>query len=75
MKRRAIFFIVFAALVGCGPVAPRPAQSASTLEAITYVKDARTGLCFGMVMFPSYAGFTGTSITNVPCDSVARFLR
>ena len=42
---------------------------------IQYVKDTRTGLCFGIVASRKTmsAAVSGLGITCVPCDSVAKF--
>lgn len=50
-------------------------DSQSATDRLTYFKDARTGLCFGQVISTGYGGFTSTSITCVPCDSVKALLK
>lgn len=50
-------------------------NSTEASKSITYVKDNRTGLCFGQQTSTSYSGYTITSITCVPCDSVKNLLK
>lgn len=40
---------------------------------ITYTKDDRSGLCFGMLN-SMHSGYESTSITCVPCDSVEKLI-
>jgi hypothetical protein len=40
---------------------------------IRYFKDVRTGLCFGSINSISGTGYSVSSITCVPCDSLKRF--
>jgi hypothetical protein len=80
MKRIKSFVIVIALLlmVGCSPyVSPvQPDNAKSIASKITYVRDDRTGLCFGLVGMTKVGEIseTGTGITYVPCDKVESFL-
>ena len=41
-------------------------------ENLTYFKDEKTNLCFASINSSSYGGYSVTSITCVPCDSLKR---
>jgi len=45
-------------------------------DTITYVKDSRTGLCFGIVASRKTGDFnqSGMGLTEVPCDAVKEWL-
>lgn len=69
------FLVVVLLLVACMPTAnvinKKDAQLA--IDNMVYVKDSRTGLCFGVIssMPPGGSGSsTSMSVTQVPCDKV-----
>lgn len=41
---------------------------------ITYTKDKRSGLCFGMITNTTKDGYQVISLTNVPCANVEPYL-
>lgn len=41
---------------------------------MTYFRDTTTNLCFAVVNSASYAGYSITTITCVPCDSLKNVL-
>jgi hypothetical protein len=45
-------------------------------DKITYIKDVRTGLCFGVVASrkAGEASSTGLGVTCVPCEMVEKYL-
>jgi hypothetical protein len=47
-----------------------PTNKEETLGKITYIRDYKTGLCFATINSITYGGFSVTSITCVPCDSL-----
>jgi hypothetical protein len=59
-------------LFSCSGVVNDSDEAASR---ITYFKDKRSGLCFAQVVSYSYSGYTVSSISNVPCDSVKHLLK
>lgn len=66
------FFILLAFLLSsCQQTLPTDTGNIS--DQLTYFKDARTGLCFAAINSVNYGGYSTTSITCVPCDSLRRF--
>lgn len=53
---------------------PSTDQASDNTENITYTKDHRVNLCFGMVNSMTNGTYQVTSITCVPCDSVKHLL-
>jgi uncharacterized protein YceK len=59
-------------LAGCSGWSATSAESAhGAIAAMSYVRDQRTGLCFGVLYL---SGSVVRGITNVPCDKVESFL-
>jgi hypothetical protein len=75
MKIRVLLAAAAAVLAaGCTP-APSAASrddAQAVADNMTYVKDGRTGLCFGIIMRVSKTtyGSDSMSATLVPCDKV-----
>ena len=65
-------------IAGCdiNPSAFGKGEAAAFSKKITYVKDSRTGLCFGIVASRKTAGInqTGMGLTQVPCEAVKELL-
>lgn len=74
---RLLWLVVFATVVvqlaACTPVPPSPSD---IIGRIQYLQDRRTGLCFATITStPSNNnGIFVTSITEVPCEKVEKFL-
>lgn len=76
MKNLYLFFsvitIIFLA-TGCKNANTRMAteeENKKVVDAISYIKDKETDLCFATIKSTSYAGWEIISITNVPCDKI-----
>lgn len=52
-------------LMACGPSQPTESQLRSDLSAMSFTRHPN-GLCFGVVVFTTYMGYRGASITHVP---------
>lgn len=75
MKKFLIVFLCGIILTSCNMTsAPSNSDAQSNVSQISYIKDTRTGLCFGMLNSTSYTGYEITSITCVPCDSLKNVL-
>ncbi len=76
MKALQIFALVAITLLlaGCDPGLRQPSKASAqdVVNKLTYVKDKRTGLCFGVVftVAPMDARQAGVSVTLVPCEAV-----
>jgi hypothetical protein len=78
--KHTLLVLIACLLASCTGGNPRDTSKADALaiaEKIIYVKEKRSGLCFGMVTTSS-AGYAGpvanTSITLIPCEKVAHLL-
>lgn len=75
MRKILIIFLCGIIFTSCNMTsAPSSANAQNNVTKISYIKDSRTGLCFGMLNSTSYSGYETTSITCVPCDSVKNIL-
>lgn len=75
MKKILIVFLCGIIFTSCNMTsAPSNSDAENNVNQISYIKDSRTGLCFGMLNSTSYTGYEITSITCVPCDSVSKLL-
>ena len=68
--------MLFAAGCNVNPSKFGKDEAAAFGNAITYVKDIRTGLCFGMIANrkTGEASQTGFGMTLVPCEAVEKYL-
>jgi hypothetical protein len=69
----ALALIVVVLSVACEPMSPKPEEAAGDIAAMRFVRHSN-GLCFGVVRFQTYAGYQGTSITQVSdsaCGAIA----
>lgn len=72
---RAIITVLTLLLVACTPrpITTSAENAVTATDKMVYVKDHRTGLCFGVMSSyaPSIIDDTNSiSATNVPCDAV-----
>lgn len=64
-------FLMSVALSGCNQTEKISASEVASFgDKMSYFKDAKNGLCFGVLGSTTYYGYTVTSITNVPCNQV-----
>jgi hypothetical protein len=68
--------LVCLALTGCDR---RSVETSINPDTITYQVDSRVGLCYAVVGYADASSLSGQSkgfaITNVPCETVKRFLK
>ena len=64
--------LLSAALMGCSVGTSKPSQSTATdvMSKLTYIQDAKTGLCYAMIStsHTAQASDDGLSLTWVPCE-------
>lgn len=71
-----LFFLLVYVIIGsadsCNSPVERRNQAQDAVQGLTYVKDSRTGLCFGYGA-PADKKDSGL-LVEVPCDQVSRLL-
>lgn len=76
MKKTALIIIAALALAACDSQVSDVEVGDSDGERVSYMRDARTGLCFALVGSRATlkASATGLGMASVPCDRVAHML-
>lgn len=75
--RSLMLLCVSALLAGCDAVAqhaPDASDPADLTSFIRYTRDARTQLCFAVLVSNTYGSRPVSSIASVPCDAVPAVL-
>ena len=79
VKMVGVLIILSALLLGCeiNPSEFGDDEARAFASTITYVKDQRTGLCFGIVASRKTGSMnqSGMGITEVPCSAVESFVQ
>jgi hypothetical protein len=69
---KKLLVLLFIAVVAVACQMSSVSNTEDIKRSITYFKDESTGLCFAAINSMSGAGYTVTSITCVPCDSLKK---